>query len=129
MSDSRDELQSSFDAFRDALKACDTEALESLLASDYRSYNMRGQLEERDVVLEAYSPGNVTLEAWELDDIQMEVFQEVGVITGKGFIAGRWQDHPWSHHLRFVDMWVLREGRWQILLSHATEMEGRPPEE
>jgi hypothetical protein len=48
MSDPKVDLLSSFHAFRDALKACDTEALDALLTSDYRSYNLRGELEGRD---------------------------------------------------------------------------------
>jgi hypothetical protein len=129
MSDTRAELLSAFDEFRDALKTCDTRTLDALMAPDYRSYNMRGELEEREVVLEAYSPGNATLEEWEMEDLQVELFAEVGILSGKGYLAGHWQGHPWSHHLRFVDIWILRDGRWQVLLSQATEMEESPPKE
>jgi hypothetical protein len=118
-----DRILSAFFAFRDALMTCDTQALESLLASDYRSYNLQGHLEGREVVLGAYVPGITTLEEWEMEELEVEVFSEVGVITGKGFVAGKWQGQPWSHHLRFMDVWVIREGRWQILLSQATPME------
>lgn len=109
--------------FRDALFACDTETLETLLAEDFRSYNLRGELEDRTVVLEAYRPGVTELTDYEVTDLQVEVFTEVGILTGKGYVAGTWKGHPWSHHLRFCDVYVLRNGTWKILLSHATPME------
>lgn len=114
---------SAFDAFTDALKACDIDTLDRLLAPDYRSYNLRGHLEGRDVVLDAYTPGVTKLEAWETDEIRVEIFPKVGIITGKGFLSGSSTGQPWSHHLRFMDVWVEREGRWQLLLSQATPME------
>jgi ketosteroid isomerase-like protein len=119
----RAELLSAFEAFADALKACDTHALDRLMASDYRSYNLRGYLEERDVVLDAYAPGVTKLEEWETDELQVEIFPDVGIITGRGFLAGSSQGQPWSHHLRFVDVWVLRGERWRLLISQATPME------
>ena len=117
------EIMAAFERFRDALMACDTRALDELMAPDYRSYNLRGHLEERDVVLEAYRPGGVSLDEWDLEDVRVEVFSEVGILTGRGHIAGRWQEEPWSHDLRFCDVWVRRQGSWQLLLSQATPME------
>jgi hypothetical protein len=116
----QDSLLSAFAAFTDALKACDTHTLDRLLASDYRSYNLRGHLENRDVALGAYTPGVTKLEEWETDELEVEIFPEVGIITGRGFLAGSSQGHPWSHNLRFMDVWIRREGRWQLLLSQAT---------
>lgn len=123
----KETLLAAFDGFRNALMACDTEALDRLLASDYRSFNLQGQLEGRDVVLEAYAPGVTTLDRWETEGLRVDVFSEVGVITGKGIVAGRWQGQPWSHKLRFCDIWVVRDERWQALISLVTPMEDDPP--
>ena len=117
------DIMAAFYRFRDALMAQDTQALDELMAIDYRSYNLRGHLEERDLVLDVYRPGGASLEEWDLTDLQLEVFPEVGILTGRGRIAGSSQGHTWSHDLRFCDVWVLREGAWQILLSQATPME------
>jgi hypothetical protein len=112
-----------FGRFRDALAACDTTALDSLLSEGYRGYNLQGHLENRDVVLEAYAPGAATLEVWEISDLRVEVFSEVALLSGQGFVAGTWHGRPWSHHLRFCDSWVRTNGTWRIHLSMATPME------
>ncbi|MGW8266538.1 MAG: nuclear transport factor 2 family protein [Longimicrobiales bacterium] len=120
---SKEALLTVFDRFRDALFACDTETLDALMAEGYRSYNLRGEEEDRNVVLAAYRPGGVTLTDFEVSELRIEVFSEVGVLTGRGFVAGTWEGQSWSHHLRFCDIYVAREGSWQILLSQATPME------
>ena len=111
-----------FYAFRDALMANDTEALDGLMTQGYRSYNLRGGLEGRELVMEVYGPGSTTLDVWEVSDLQAEVFSEVGVLTGKGFISGTWEGMDWSHHLRFCDIYLKKEGEWQLHLSQATPM-------
>lgn len=111
-----------FYAFRDALMANNPEALDGLMTQGYRSYNLRGGLEGRELVMEVYGPGSTTLDVWEVSDLQVEVFSEVGVLTGKGFIAGTWEGTDWSHHLRFCDIYVKKEGAWYLHLSQATPM-------
>jgi ketosteroid isomerase-like protein len=120
---SKEALLAAFHRFRDALFACDTGTLDALLADDYRSYNIRGELENRHAVLNAYRPGLAELTDFEISELRIEVFSEVGIITGRGHVAGRWGGEPWSHHLHFCDIYVNRDGRWQVLLSHATPLE------
>lgn len=113
-----------FHAFRDALMANDTDALDGLMTKGYRAYNLRGELEGRELVLETYGPGTTTLDTWEVSDLQVEVFTEIGILTGKGFLAGSWNGQGWSHHLRFCDVYVREDGVWRLHLSQATEMDG-----
>jgi len=120
---SKEAVLSVFHEFRDALFARDTRTLDALLAEDYRSYNLRGELEDRDVVLKAYSPGGAVLTEFQVDELSIEVFPEVGILTGRGYVAGTWEGQPWSHHLRFTDVYIHRHGRWKIFLSQATPME------
>ena len=113
-----------FYAFRDALMSNDTEALDGLMTQGYRAFNLRGELEGRELVLETYGPGSTTLDTWEVSDLGVEVFSEVGILTGKGFLAGTWEGQEWSHHLRFCDVFVRENGAWHLHLSQATPMEG-----
>lgn len=112
-----------FHRFLDALKACDTDALDQLLTVDYRGYTLQGELEEREVILDAYRPGVTTLETWEVSDLEVAVFPPVGIVTGRGFVAGTWKDIPWSHDLRFCDIFLKRDGEWCLYLSQATPLD------
>lgn len=116
----KDSLMATFNEFRDALFASDVGVLDRILAEDYRGYNLRGELEGREVVLGAYAPGVVSLDQFEVRDLQVDVLGEVGIFTGVGYIAGSYEGEGWKHYLRFCDVYVDREGAWKLLLSHAT---------
>ena len=122
----KDSLMATFHEFRDALFASNVGVLDRILDDDYRGYNLRGELEGREVALGAYAPGAVSLETFEVRDVQVDVIGEVGIITGEGYIAGSYEGEDWEHHLRFCDIYVDREGTWKLLLSHATPTEADP---
>lgn len=119
-----DELLSAFHGFRDALMANDIERLDALLAQDYRGYNLRGGLEGRELILQVYSPGVVTMDRFETDDLRIEVHGDIGIITGKGYVAGSAGGERWEHELRFCDVYRHGDTGWQLYLSHATEIAG-----
>ena len=119
----KEALMATFHEFRDALFASDVGVLDRILAQDYRGYNLRGELEGRDVVLGAYAPGGVSLETFEVRELQVDLIGEVAIFTGKGYIAGSYDGVDWEHYLRFCDIYVDRGGTWRLLLSHATPTE------
>ena len=116
-------LVAAFDEFRDALFASDVAALDRILAADYRGYNIQGHLEGREVVLEGYAPGAVVLEVFDVSELHVDIVGEVGMLTGKGYVAGSFEGEPWEHHLRFCDIYLDREGAWELFLSQLTPME------
>jgi ketosteroid isomerase-like protein len=119
----KEEVLLAFQSFRDALYKCDTQELNRLLAQDYRGYNLAGHLEGRDLVLEAYSPGRAVLERFDAEELHVDVIGDVGILTGKGYISGHYEEEPWEHTLRFCDIYVRGAEGWQLFLSQATPME------
>jgi ketosteroid isomerase-like protein len=118
-----DEVLSVFSRFRDALFSNDVDTLDAIMAPDYRAYNLRGGLEERDLVLQAYCPGVVKMERFETSDLQVEIFGEIGIVTGCGFVAGLAGGEQWEHDLRFCDIYRRTGERWQLHLSFATPLD------
>lgn len=119
----REDVLTCFNRFRDALKACDTDSLDQLLAADFRGYNLQGDLEGREVILDAYRPGVTSLEEWDVSDLEVRVFPPVGIVTGRGYVAGTWKGVAWSHELRFCDIFLNRDGRRELYLSQATPID------
>ena len=115
------EVQDCFHRFRDALLANDVLTLDVLLAPDYRGYNLRGEPEGRELILQAYSPGVVTMDRFETSDLRVEVFGEIGIVTGHGVVEGSAGGERWKHDLRFCDIYRHAGAGWQLYLSHATE--------
>jgi ketosteroid isomerase-like protein len=126
MTADREGLLEAFRGVRDALLAGDTEAIRDLYAEDFRSHSLHGDVEGREAVLEAFAPGRVSLEMFEVEDLEVEVFGEVGILTGLGSISGRFDRKEFRHRVRFVDIFVRREGRWRYHFSQSTEIAAEP---
>ncbi len=119
----RESLLAAFGALREGLLSADTEALRDLYAEDFRSHSIRGDVEGLEAVLEAYGPGGVRLEMFEVEDLTAEVNGEVGLLTGLGQISGRYEGVEFHHRVRFVDIYLWRDGRWRYYFSQSTEIE------
>jgi hypothetical protein len=120
--ESRDTLMQAFDALRDALIACDTEKLRELYAGDYEDFGIRGEIANRDTILEWYKPSGVHIDIFDCRAVRAEVFGDIGIIRGKGCIKGRFADEAFEHHVLFTDIFIFRVERWQYYRSHSTEI-------
>jgi len=115
-------LVEAFDALRAALFANDVERLETMLADEYVGYDPLGNPQDKRLSLDAYRPGAAQLDAYDCEDVETRVIGEVGIITGTGYIHGTFAGAEFEHHLRFLDMYVFRDGRWQLYLSQVTPL-------
>jgi ketosteroid isomerase-like protein len=118
----RKEILDVFNQLRDALISCDQDSLQRIYAEDYKGFNIRGEEETRDLVFRYYRPGGVQLSRYETSDLDVRVVGETGIVTGLGKIEGSYEGYTFTHSLRFMDIFIHRDGRWQYYLSHATEI-------
>ncbi|MCI0511784.1 nuclear transport factor 2 family protein, partial [candidate division KSB1 bacterium] len=109
-----------FHQIRAAFFACDATAIKNLIAENYYGINIYGQIDNRDMILEAYRPGQVRLEQFEVDDLQVRVFGVIGIMTGKGSICGRFGNDRFEHQFRFCDTYLYDNNRWQLMISQGT---------
>jgi hypothetical protein len=116
------ELLQAFDAIRDALMAPDPEALEHLIAEDYRGFDLRGHVENREAVIECYQPGVARLEVFEATDVQSHLSDCLGIVTGLGSLTGVYGGDRFSHTVRFCDVFEFRDSRWRLLFTQTTEV-------
>ena len=115
-------LLDAFHAVRDALLSNDTESLGEFYDEDFRSHSVRGEVEGREAVLEAFRPGGIRLEMFEIEDLAVETIGEVGILTGLGSMSGRLDNTEFRHRVRFVDVFLRRDGRWRYHFSQSTEV-------
>lgn len=120
-------LMDAFHAVRDGLLANDTESLRDLYDEDFRSHSIRGDVEGREAVLEAFKPGGIRLEMFEIEDLAVETIGEVGLLTGLGSLSGRSDNTEFRHRVRFVDVFLWRDGRWRYHFSQSTEIASDSP--
>lgn len=120
--DSKTQLLAVFEKFRQALFHCDSDALGQMIADDYRGFDPQGQPHDRNMILEAYRPGGVALDAYDVKELETRIIGPVGIVTGRGRIHGEYTGHDFEHLVRFVDVYVRRGGCWQLYYSQVTPL-------
>jgi ketosteroid isomerase-like protein len=108
----------------EAERAGDVRALEQILALDYQGFDPAGRPRERDRVLHDYAAGRVRVTSLSQSQVETRVLGEVGLVFGVNALQG--SDGPEHFHfrLRFLDVWALRQGRWQLVASQHTLLPG-----
>ena len=121
MSENR-KLLETFDKIRDALFSNDIGVLNMLMADEYVGFDPLGNPQDKEMSLDAYRPGAAKLDKYDVEEIEDRVIGEIGIITGKGYIHGTFAGSEFEHNLRFLDLFIYREGSWQLFLSQATPL-------
>ena len=111
-----------FEKFRKALFDCDVQTLQGLIAEDYIGYGPNGHPQDRKVTLEAYQQGGVQLDTYDVEGVEVRIAGEIGIITGTGYIHGTFAEAEFEHDLRFLDIYIVRDGSWRLYLSQVTPL-------
>ena len=115
-------LLDAFEEIKNALVSSDVDRLKEMIAEDYCGFDPNGDPGDRSLILEAYAPGMTKLDKYDVEDIETRIVGEIGIISGKGYIAGSWGELEFSHDLRFIDIYVIRDGSWKLYLSQVTPL-------
>jgi hypothetical protein len=119
----RELLLGTFEKLRKSLFDCDVESLRGLIAEDYVGYDPRGNPQDLAKTFEVYKPGGAKLDRYDVEDLDVRIVGEIGIISGKGYIHGTFADVEFEHHLRFLDLYIKRDGSWKLYLSQVTPLE------
>ena len=96
-----------------ALDAHDTNALGCILADEFEDADPNGKLNDRSTVLAKVGTSNAVQH--ELSDLHAHVHGDFGYIRG---VADGTDSQGKGARVRFTDIYVFREGRWQCVAGH-----------
>jgi ketosteroid isomerase-like protein len=95
--------------------------IEQTLADDWSVTDLTGQVLTRAQVLkEVFDSGNRQIVSMQIDDINVRPFGDWAIVTGRTNAAGEYEGEVAQVTLRFTDVFVYRNGRWQVVASQAT---------
>jgi ketosteroid isomerase-like protein len=98
-----------------AMVAQDVAALEPMLAEDLRYIHSNGQLESKPQFLETIRSGRLRYREVAIQELDVRSYKDVAVITGLLAVDAQAGDQPVTLKLRFTDVYVSRDGRWQLV--------------
>jgi ketosteroid isomerase-like protein len=70
--------------------------------------------------LEEISDGIYLVESMNLDEISVNVYGDVAVAFTSQQEKSSYRGTDLSGHYHFTDVWMKKDGRWQVVASHGT---------
>ena len=100
----------------------DFAALGRLLADDLVYTHSSAAVDDKASFIESMRSGRVKYESVEPRDVQVRVYGTTAVVTGAGRFRVTAQGQALDNQLRYTDVWVLRDGRWQMVAWQSTRL-------
>ena len=110
----------------EARKRCDVEFLERFYAKEFTVGTMNGAESSRAEDLAMFSSGDLKPEVITDDQLRVHLYGDAAMVTGVEHLEGTYKGHTGSFDLRFANVYVFRDGRWQMVRHQATAMPVRP---
>jgi len=98
-----------------AMAAQDIATLEPMLAEELRYVHSNGQLESKAQFLETIRSGRLRYLAIAVQELDVRSYEEIAVVSGLLTAEAQAGDQPVALTLRFTDVYVNRDGRWQLV--------------
>ena len=99
----------------------DRETLDALLAPEFRLTSARtDQWVTRDEWIEL-AMGPVTNTSYSFDAMEIAVFDGAAIVWSRFSQVASVGEEDWSQQFMLTDVWVGREGTWQVAARHASQ--------
>jgi ketosteroid isomerase-like protein len=95
--------------------AQDGTALAAILADEFIYHQPSGRVQDKAGYIEQVTAGEVRIKRAERYDIRINVYGGTATATGSTRVDIELKGEPKQFDLRFLDVWVKRDGRWQIV--------------
>jgi uncharacterized protein (TIGR02246 family) len=107
----------------------DAATLDELLAPEFRLRSMATDTPlSRDEWLEGALSGRVAATTVRFDEIEVNVVNDTAVVDSLLTFEATIEGDDWSRSTYCTDVWVRRDGLWQVLRRHASAPVGRSGE-
>lgn len=121
-------VQTFADAFRDG----DIETIQGFLGSSYSHCNSDGSSPTKEEWLAWFNTratdtraGRFVYTEYHNEDIRIHVHEAVAVVTAVNVATGTRDGAPFTHRLRFTQVWALEEGEWKRIAFHDSRVVDR----
>jgi ketosteroid isomerase-like protein len=103
----------------------DSAALDALVSSRFVNTEWDGEISDKQKFLADIKDPRFKPSQANIQDIKMNFFGDMAVVTGVYHTAGTYQGKPYDHMGRFTDTWVLDGGKWQCVASHTSLLKSK----
>ena len=101
----------------------DAAALGRLLANEFNGTSPTGQTYSREMAIADLRNGTYDVTMMDLDQIDVNVFGNTAVAFTSQNEISTYGNKDFSGHYHYTDVWVKRNGRWQVVASHGSKFD------
>ena len=95
----------------------DATALDRIYAADFVGVGPSGS-ENKPQVISDFTSGDLKFQSITTDDVQVRVYGNTAVETGRSTMIGQDKDQAVPRDTRFTRVWVKQQGRWRLVANH-----------
>ncbi len=107
----------------EAYLARDIAALERMLPDHFTFTRPSGIVLTKPQLLQAVAAGELAFNSFDRQYDDVNVHLNTAVAIGRDTVAGQYQGRDIGGRYRFSNMYVQRDGRWQVVATHASKIE------
>lgn len=105
----------------------DVAYLERLYAREFRIQSMNGSVVERDADIANFASGTLKPDFVRDEDMKVAVYGATAIVTGIENVGGTYRGNYGEFSLRFMNVFVQRDGRWQLVAHQSTQIPPKKP--
>jgi len=98
----------------------DTDFLDTITSEDSVRILSTGSIETKSQLLSQLKVGAVTYSAIDVDQLDVRVYGNTAVVTGRSVFRGQREGTPFTGQCRFSRVWIKRNIGWQEVLFQLT---------
>ena len=97
--------------------------IENVLAPEWSVTQADGSIPTRSAVLGTFFNA-VVFDSIVIDDMTVALFGDTAIVRGRTVASANMNGAPVNARIRFTDVFIKRNGRWQVIASHASTLLG-----
>lgn len=107
----------------------DALAIAANMAEDFRQIASDGSVADKAGFLRDITSADLAIDPYTVEDLDVRIYGaagDVALLSGRTRMTGRYQGEPFATHYRYIDTYVRRDGRWQVVSVQTTKVREAP---
>jgi ketosteroid isomerase-like protein len=100
--------------------AADTIALRRIYADDFFGIGPTGVVRNKAEVIADFTSHALTYQSITTAEVRVRVYGNTAVETGRSTMVGQDRGNAVPRENRFTRVWVMMDGRWQLVANHSS---------
>ena len=85
------------------------------MSEDFRQIDGAGNVETRQSFVDDLMSPQLVIAPYVVEDFDVRLFGDTALLSGRTRMTGTYDGKPFASHYRYIDVYVKRGGRWQIV--------------